>query len=72
MINAGRDEAALHNIVGFFVNSVIFKIKLHHEEPFREFLKRVNRDLLEIFSHQGYPLELVFDDLNQRYPEIPV
>jgi acyl carrier protein len=72
IINAGRDHNSLHDIVGFFVNPVLFEIKVDYEEPFNDFLQRVHTDVLEIFHHQGYPIELVFEDLNMRYPEISV
>jgi surfactin family lipopeptide synthetase A/lichenysin synthetase A len=43
-----------------------------HEEDFSEFLQRVNREVLETFQYQTYPLELVFDELKMQFPDIPV
>jgi acyl carrier protein len=72
IINAGRGHISLQKIMGFFVNSVIFKTCIHTGESFRIFIKRINRDILETFLHQAYPLELVCKDLGIRYPDIPV
>jgi hypothetical protein len=72
IIDSGREHASLHRMMGFFVNSVLFKTSVDVEEPFADFLQRTNRERLEIFKHKSYPLELVFDDLNMRYPEVSV
>ncbi len=72
IINAGRDHEALGNIVGFFVNAVLFRTRVEYDEPYNDFLQRVHRDVLEVSQHQAYPLELVCEDLKMRYPDIPV
>jgi amino acid adenylation domain-containing protein len=72
IISSGREHLSLFNIIGFFINSVIFKITVDHEENFTCFLQRVHTDVMEIFQHQDYPLELVCEDLKMRHPEIPV
>ena len=72
IIGAGRQHSSLQDIVGFFVNSIISSTVVDFKEPFARFLDRVNRDLLELFGHQAYPLELVFEELKMRHPEISV
>jgi non-ribosomal peptide synthetase component F len=72
VINSGRERAALHSIVGFFVNSVIYKTQIDYEESFSAFVQRVNREINEIFQYQSYPMELVFENLRMKYPDIPV
>jgi hypothetical protein len=72
IIGAGRDHLSLHNIIGFFVNSILFKIEVQPEEIFSEFLQRVHTHIIETFKAQNYPLELVCRDLKIRYPEISV
>jgi fengycin family lipopeptide synthetase D len=72
IINAGRDHEALADVVGFFVNAVLFKTPVDYEEPFNRFLGRVHNGVLEAFQHQAYPLELVCEDLKMRYPDLPV
>jgi non-ribosomal peptide synthetase component F len=72
IISAGRKHPSLHHIVGFFVNSIPFKIHVDHGERFDDFLQRVKDEVLEIFLYQNYPLEPVFKELKMKYPEIPV
>ncbi len=72
VIAAGRDHPSLLPIIGFFVNSIIFKVQLDDLQPFEEFLQQLSRDIIESFQHQSYPLEPVFEGLGQRYPDISV
>jgi amino acid adenylation domain-containing protein/FkbM family methyltransferase len=71
IIAAGREHPSLDHIMGFFVNSIIFKIRVDEAQPFQEFLKHVKREFKEAFRHQSYPLEQVFQDLKKKYPDIP-
>jgi amino acid adenylation domain-containing protein/FkbM family methyltransferase len=68
----GRDHAALQNIVGFFVNTVILDSHLEEETPFIEFLHNTHDNMMEILHHQSYPLELVLADLNLKFPGVNV
>ncbi len=72
IVSAGREQEALLHIIGFFVSTELFKIQVVPTESFANFLSRVNAEVLEILDHQGYPLELVFEELNMKYPEIHV
>jgi len=72
VISAGREHEALYPVIGFFINSILFKIRVDKGEPFARFAKRVQGDVADCFIHQGYPLERVFEELRQRYPTIPV
>jgi amino acid adenylation domain-containing protein len=72
IISSGREHLSLQNIIGFFVSSLIFKTYVDYEENFIDFLRRLHAEVMEIFQHQDYPVELVCDDLGMRYPEIPV
>ncbi len=72
IISAGREHETFYPVIGFFVNSVLFRIQVHAEEGFEEFLQRVQTDVLACFQHQYYPLELVFEEMKMRYPDIPV
>jgi hypothetical protein len=72
IISAGRNHGALSDMIGFFVNSLLFTTHVEDDEPFEDFLQRVHTDVLECFKHQDYPLDLVVREMNIRYPEIPV
>jgi hypothetical protein len=69
---AGREHADLEAIVGFFVNTLIFRCTIDYEETFTDFLRQVSARSLDAQRHQGYPLELVLDDLKMKFPPIPV
>ncbi|MCK4761144.1 MAG: hypothetical protein KAW12_03025, partial [Candidatus Aminicenantes bacterium] len=71
IISAGRDHPSLHGIIGFFVNSLIFKTRVKKQHSFVDFLGFVNRDVIETLRHQTYPLEPVCEELGIRYPDIP-
>jgi hypothetical protein len=70
VINAGREHPALYPIVGYFINPVIIKTRVDLEVEFDVLLARVNREVLEVFRHQVYPLENVLEALNVPYPDV--
>jgi non-ribosomal peptide synthetase component F len=45
---------------------------LSDDTGFVELLGRVQNEVLECFHHQSYPLEIIFEKLGMRYPDIPV
>jgi fengycin family lipopeptide synthetase D len=69
-VNAGRLHPSLQDIVGFFVNSVIFRLEIKEDDMFIDFVKDVQETVLEFFRHQNYPLELVLDEVGIKYPEV--
>jgi non-ribosomal peptide synthetase component F len=69
---SGRDHISLQNIVGFFVNTVILDTEVDNNINFVQFLEKVHGSVLEVLQHQAYPLELVLDDLNMKFPGVNV
>jgi fengycin family lipopeptide synthetase D len=72
IISAGREHLDLKNIVGYFINPILFKCHVDQKESFNDFLQRMSREILEAFKYQSYPLELVFEELKMKYPDISV
>ena len=69
---SGREHISLQHVVGFFVNTVILDTHVDDDTGFVQFLETVNARLLEVFQHQGYPLEMVLEDLKIKFPSLNV
>ncbi len=66
---AGRERAALRNLIGYFVNPVVMRTQLSGELPFTSLLARVRQTVLEAFAHQEYPfIDLVARIQPKREP----
>jgi hypothetical protein len=72
IIGAGREHLSLHNIIGFFVNSMLFRIDVYPGESFNDFLQRMQTSVIETFQNQGYPLELVCREMKIKHPDISI
>jgi acyl carrier protein len=70
IVSAGRDHPSFQDVVGFFVNSVLFRVEIKEDDVFIDFTKKVGESVLEFFRHQNYPLELVLDEVGITYPEV--
>ncbi|CAM2069714.1 Amino acid adenylation domain-containing protein [Sulfidibacter corallicola] len=54
---ANRDRAEVQDVLGLFVNSLIFHANLDGEPGFRELLARVKRSCLEVYARQEMPFD---------------
>lgn len=61
---AGRDEAKLQGLIGFFVRTLAFRTQFNEDGSFRETLTNVKQTVLEAYGHQEYPFDQVIEDLN--------
>ncbi len=60
---AGRNWAALSNVVGYFVNPVALRVAAGGDPGFAELLVEVRRTVLAAFAHQDYPFALLVQHL---------
>ncbi|NUP49113.1 MAG: amino acid adenylation domain-containing protein, partial [Catenulispora sp.] len=60
----GRDTAALHDTVGFFLNSVVLRCRLDPAGPFRAALAEVRQSTATAFAHQDLPFERLVEHLS--------
>ena len=67
---AARQHEDLKNTIGLFVNTLMLRTRLDKQETFTDFLKRIQADTLKILEYQDYPLELICEQLEIKYPRI--
>jgi amino acid adenylation domain-containing protein len=68
---ANRQLPGIENLIGFFANTVIVRLRLDGNPTFAELLRRVRDSALASYEHQEVPLELVVDAVRpERDPSV--
>jgi amino acid adenylation domain-containing protein len=60
---AGRNELEIENLVGLFVNTLIFRADFTDDLSFRDLVRQVRAFALEAFAHQDVPFEKLVEEL---------
>ncbi|MEE2852377.1 MAG: amino acid adenylation domain-containing protein [Actinomycetota bacterium] len=61
---AGRTEAELDQLIGFFVNILVLRNDLDGNPTLRELLKRARETALAAYAHQDLPFDRVVDSVS--------
>ncbi len=61
---AGRNQAEVENLIGFFINTLVLRTDLSGNPSFRELLQRVKRTALDAYTHQDIPFEKLLIELH--------
>jgi amino acid adenylation domain-containing protein len=62
----GRTLPETENLLGFFVNTLVLRTGLADDPGFFDLLRRVRATVLDAFSHQDMPFELLVQELQVR------
>ncbi len=63
---ANRHDPLLEPMIGFFVNSLVMRVRVMPQATFRELLSEVRAASLEAFQHQDLPFERLVEELSPR------
>jgi amino acid adenylation domain-containing protein len=63
---ASRTQLAIEGLIGFFVNTVVHRVRLGADLPAARLLARVRDVVLEVYEHQELPFDRLVEALRPR------
>ncbi|MGD1939775.1 MAG: amino acid adenylation domain-containing protein, partial [Leptolyngbyaceae cyanobacterium] len=58
-----RDRREIQNLIGLFVNNLVFRTQVSGDQPFSQLLQQVRETALDAYAHQDVPFEAIVDAL---------
>lgn len=63
---AGRDHPDIEGLIGFFVNTLVLRAEVDGSQSFEELLAANRQTIIDAFTHQNLPYEVLVDELNPQ------
>src|SRR6185295_16450835 len=63
---AGRNETATEALIGFFVNTVVYRMNVSGDPTFAQLLRRVRDVVLDVYEHQELPFDKLVEELQPK------
>jgi amino acid adenylation domain-containing protein len=63
---AGRTHVETEGLIGFFVNTVVFRVPVGGDPTYGELLGRVRDVVLDVYEHQELPFDRLVEELRPR------
>lgn len=63
---AGRTEAELEPLIGYFVNTLPLRTQIDEQETFQQLLARCKTQLLKALNQQSVPFEMLVEEINPQ------
>ncbi|HEY7403991.1 MAG TPA: amino acid adenylation domain-containing protein, partial [Candidatus Angelobacter sp.] len=63
---ANRQDVQLEQLIGFFVNSLVMRVRVKADESFQQLVRAVRSTTLEAYAHQDFPFERLVEKLSPR------
>ncbi len=63
---AGRSHVGTEGLIGFFVNTVVYRIRLGGEATVAALLARVRDVVLDVYEHQELPFDRLVEEIQPR------
>ena len=60
---ANRNRKETEPLIGFFINTLVLRAKLHDQQSFRSLLQQVKETALGAYTHQDVPFEKLVEEL---------
>lgn len=60
---SNRSDSQTRDLIGLFVNNLVFRTRMQGNEPFTQLLQQVKQTALDAFAHQDLPFEQLVDQL---------
>ncbi|TXD94452.1 AMP-binding protein, partial [Mitsuaria sp. TWR114] len=64
--HAGRQDEEVFGLIGFFVNTHVYRARLKPEQTLRALCRQIRSDALAAMSHPDLPLDLLLAQRNER------